>query len=145
MYKRRVRAARAGIGVRVFKWKGGVGAAADELALFDDVCAALPAGGKVRLDANGAWDRRVAERWLERCAERPVEYVEQPCFAPAAAGAEAPRPCLLYKYPSPRDRTRYRMPASALKKKNTNNHRKTLGEQTRCTQKHHIRVYGTGQ
>jgi O-succinylbenzoate synthase len=86
-----VLAARAEIGFRVFKWKVGVGAAADELALFDDVCAALPAGGKVRLDANGAWDRRVAERWLERCAERPVEYVEQPCFAPAAAGAEARR------------------------------------------------------
>ena len=27
------------------------------------------------------------------------------------------RPCLLYTYPSPRDRTRHRMPSSACKKK----------------------------
>lgn len=71
-------AMKAEMGFRVFKWKVGVGDIADELALFDDVCAALPAGGKVRLDANGAWDRRRAERWLERCVDRPVEYVEQP-------------------------------------------------------------------
>jgi O-succinylbenzoate synthase len=78
-------------GFRVFKWKVGVGDVADELALLDDVCAALPAGAKLRLDANGAWDRRRAERWLERCAERPVEYVEQPCFAGAAEGAARQR------------------------------------------------------
>lgn len=76
------------VGFRVFKWKVGVADAADELALLDDVCARLPPGAKLRLDANGAWDRRTAERWLERCAERPVDYVEQPVFAgPAAAGA----------------------------------------------------------
>ncbi len=74
-------AAKAEAGFRVFKWKVGVGDVADELSLLDDVCAALPAGAKVRLDANGAWDRRAAERWLERCAERPVEFVEQPAFA----------------------------------------------------------------
>ncbi len=73
---------RAELGFRVFKWKVGVGDIADELSLLDDVCAALPGGAKLRLDANGAWDRRRAERWLERCAERPVEFVEQPCFAP---------------------------------------------------------------
>lgn len=72
---------RAELGFRVFKWKVGVADAADEIALLDDVCAALPGGAKLRLDANGAWDRRTAERWLERCAERPVEFVEQPCFA----------------------------------------------------------------
>ena len=83
------RAALAGIapkaeaGFRTFKWKVGVGDAADELALLDDVCAALPEGAKLRLDANGAWDRRTAERWLERSAERPVEFIEQPCFAGA--------------------------------------------------------------
>jgi o-succinylbenzoate synthase len=69
-------------GFRVFKWKVGVGDVGDELACLDDLCAALPSGAKLRLDANGAWDRRRAERWLERCAERPIEFVEQPCFAP---------------------------------------------------------------
>jgi len=42
-------------GFRVFKWKVGVGDVADELGLLDDVCAALPSGAKLRLDANGAW------------------------------------------------------------------------------------------
>lgn len=78
--------ARCEAGFRVFKWKVGVGDIADELALLDDVCAALPAGGRLRLDANGAWDRRRAERWLERCAERPIEHVEQPCLPAMGAG-----------------------------------------------------------
>ncbi len=73
-------------GFRTFKWKVGVGDLADELALLDDVCAQLPDGARLRLDANGAWDRRQAERWLERTAERPVEYVEQPSFAKASEG-----------------------------------------------------------
>jgi O-succinylbenzoate synthase len=73
-------------GFRTFKWKVGVGDVADELALLDDVCARLPEGAKLRLDANGAWSRRAAERWLERAAERPVEFVEQPAFAKAADG-----------------------------------------------------------
>ena len=79
-------AEKSAAGFRVFKWKVGVADLADELALFDDVCAELPQGAKLRLDANGAWDRRAAERWLERCADRPVEHVEQPCFATASEG-----------------------------------------------------------
>jgi len=71
------------IGFRTFKWKVGVGDPADEISLLDDLCAELPEGAKLRLDANGAWDRRKAERWLERCAERPVEFVEQPIAADA--------------------------------------------------------------
>lgn len=76
----------AEVGFRVFKWKVGAANAMDELGLLDDICAKLPDGARLRLDANGAWDRRTAERWLERCAERPVEYVEQPCFADASQG-----------------------------------------------------------
>lgn len=83
--------AKAETGFRVFKWKVGVEAAADELALLDDLCGQLPGGGKLRLDANGAWDRRTAERWLERCAERPIEFVEQPCFASSRQGESAVR------------------------------------------------------
>src|SRR5690606_26683174 len=84
-------APKAELGFRVFKWKVGVAELADELALLDDVCAALPSGAQLRLDANGGWDRRQAERWLERCAERPIEYVEQPCFADATQGETAQR------------------------------------------------------
>jgi O-succinylbenzoate synthase len=65
------------------KWKVGVGDAPDEMAIMDDLLAALPAYVKLRLDANGGWDRRTAEKWLARCAERPVEFVEQP-VAPGA-------------------------------------------------------------
>lgn len=65
-------------GYLVFKWKVGVGDVEDELSLLDDLLSHLPAYARLRLDANGAWTRRQAERWLARCAERPVEFVEQP-------------------------------------------------------------------
>ncbi len=79
---------KAEAGFRVFKWKVGVGDVADELSMLDDVCAALPSGAQLRLDANGAWDRRKAERWMERCAERPVEFVEQPVAADARGAVD---------------------------------------------------------
>jgi O-succinylbenzoate synthase len=85
---------------RTFKWKVGAGDPGDEMALLDDVCAALPAGGRLRLDANGAWDRRGAERWLALCADRPVEFVEQP-VAPDASGAEDLLRGLARDYPTP--------------------------------------------
>ena len=78
---------KAELGFRTFKWKVGVGDIADELSLLDDVISKLPSGAKLRLDANGAWDRRQAARWLERAAERPVEFIEQP-IAHDARGAD---------------------------------------------------------
>lgn len=86
---RTVLAEKSEAGFRVFKWKVGVGDARTELGLLDELCGDLPVGAKLRLDANGAWDRRTAERWLAACAERPVEFVEQPCFAAAKEGAGA--------------------------------------------------------
>ncbi|HEV8073433.1 MAG TPA: o-succinylbenzoate synthase [Opitutaceae bacterium] len=87
-------------GFRTFKWKVGVGDVADELALLDDVCAALPPGAKLRLDANGAWQRLQAEHWLESCASRPVEFIEQP-IAADARGAEDLLCGLANDYPTP--------------------------------------------
>ena len=76
------------LGFRTFKWKVGVGEAADEWAILDDLLGELPKGAKLRLDANGAWERRAAERWLARAAERPaIDYVEQPVAA-EGRGAE---------------------------------------------------------
>ncbi len=69
---------RLAAGFLCLKWKVGVGRAEDELGVLDDMLAQLPAYVRLRLDANGAWDRRTAERWLAACAERPVEFVEQP-------------------------------------------------------------------
>jgi O-succinylbenzoate synthase len=91
---------KAEMGFRTFKWKVGVGDVGDELALLDDVIARLPAGSKLRLDANGAWDRRRTERWLERCADRPVEYVEQPVDA-ESRGAEDLLRGLAGDFPTP--------------------------------------------
>lgn len=66
------------MGFLAFKWKVGVGDAADEMGILDDLLAMMPAYTRLRIDANGAWDRRLAQRWLGRCAERPIEFVEQP-------------------------------------------------------------------
>jgi O-succinylbenzoate synthase len=70
--------ARLEAGWLTFKWKVGVGDMDQELGLLDELVAALPNYAKLRLDANGAWTRRQAEKWLARCADRPVEFVEQP-------------------------------------------------------------------
>lgn len=61
-----------------FKWKVGVDRPEEELGLLDDLLGLLPAYTRLRLDANGAWDRRSAEKWLARCSDRPVEFIEQP-------------------------------------------------------------------
>jgi len=91
---------KAEAGFRVFKWKVGVADIEGEMGLFDELCAALPEESKFRLDANGAWDRRVAERWLSRCAERPVEWIEQP-ISPTARGADDLLLGLATDYPTP--------------------------------------------
>lgn len=71
-------AARLESGWLSFKWKVGVEDPDRELGLLDELVAGLPTYAKLRLDANGAWDRRTAEKWLVRCADRPIEFVEQP-------------------------------------------------------------------
>lgn len=91
---------RAAEGFACFKWKVGVGDSAGELAILDDLCGELPSCGRLRLDANGAWDRRRAEKWLARCADRPVEYVEQPTAADAR-GADDLLLGLAGDYPTP--------------------------------------------
>jgi len=88
------------LGFRIFKWKVGVGDLGDEIVLLDDVCAALPPGAKLRLDANGGWNRRQAEKWLERCADRPVEFVEQPVAA-GLGGSEDLLQGLAADFPTP--------------------------------------------
>lgn len=91
---------KAEIGFRVFKWKVGVGDLQDELVWLDELCGELPAGAKLRLDANGAWERRQAERWLERCADRPIDFLEQP-VARDRKGADDLLMGLAEDYPTP--------------------------------------------
>jgi len=75
-------------GYVAFKWKVGVLDDADERVILDDLLARLPGHVKLRLDANGAWTTRRAMKWLACCAERPIEFVEQP-VAPDAVDALA--------------------------------------------------------
>jgi O-succinylbenzoate synthase len=91
---------RVELGFRTFKWKVGVGEVVDELGLLDDLCALLPETARLRLDANGSWEPRQAERWLARCAERPIEFVEQP-IARDARGAQDRLLGLAQDYPVP--------------------------------------------
>lgn len=74
-------------GYGVFKWKVGVEAAASEMAIFERLAERLPNGGRLRLDANGAWSVELLHEWLEflKGGVDVVEFVEQPL----APGLEA--------------------------------------------------------
>ena len=67
-------------GHRVLKWKVGTAAIATELAVFERLLERLPAGGRLRLDANGALDLAAARSWLGACDRSGdrVELFEQP-------------------------------------------------------------------
>lgn len=73
---------------------GGYGSTLQDAARVEAVAGALGAGGKVRVDANGAWDVDDAVRALtelELAARRGgadgLEYVEQPCATVADLAA----------------------------------------------------------
>ena len=51
----------------------------DDIARVAAVRAALGPEGRVRIDANGAWNLDEAERALHALAEFDLEYAEQPC------------------------------------------------------------------
>lgn len=52
---------------------------ADDIARLEAVRDALGPDGKVRIDANGAWDVTTARRHLKALARFDLEYAEQPC------------------------------------------------------------------
>ena len=62
-----------------FKWK--VAAAADglERAVLEELLGRLRPPDRLRLDANGGWDRATAARWADRLEDEPrLEWFEQP-------------------------------------------------------------------
>lgn len=66
-------------GYRTFKWKIGVGAIADELALLNQLITVLPKTVKLRLDANAGLSLSQAKQWLEHCESlSQIEFLEQP-------------------------------------------------------------------
>jgi o-succinylbenzoate synthase len=52
---------------------------ADDIARVEAVREAIGPGGRVRVDANGAWDVAHAERMLRELSRFGLEYAEQPC------------------------------------------------------------------
>jgi o-succinylbenzoate synthase len=65
-------------GSRTFKWKIGVQAIVDELALFQDLHQQLPTDCQLRLDANAGLDWSQAKQWLDCLEDYSIEYLEQP-------------------------------------------------------------------
>jgi len=65
-------------GVTTLKVKVGSGALADDADRVAAVRAALGPSGRIRLDANGAWDVETAVAAIDRLAGFELELVEQP-------------------------------------------------------------------
>ena len=66
-------------GQRTFKWKIAVGGAREEREIFSQLVTLLPAGSKLRLDANGGLTLTEARNWLELTDKyQLVEFMEQP-------------------------------------------------------------------
>ena len=62
-----------------WKWKVAVHPEREERAVLEVLLARLPATARLRLDANGGWDRPTARRWVERLVAEPrLEWLEQP-------------------------------------------------------------------
>lgn len=68
------------LGYQNLKWKIGVAPLGKELVLARSLLESLPAGAKLRLDANASLSQGGLERWLELLANFPeaVDYLEQP-------------------------------------------------------------------
>lgn len=73
----------ADAGFTTFKLKIGAADFAVERVLVERLAAQLPKAARLRLDANGGLDARLAARWLAAAEAWPVEFIEQPLAAPA--------------------------------------------------------------
>jgi len=95
-------------GFRIFKLKVGSLPAEVELDRIRGLVQALPSGGALRLDANGAWDRATAERFVAALAglcrqglpsDAPlIDSVEEPLAEPddqALAALQLAAPCAI--------------------------------------------------
>jgi O-succinylbenzoate synthase len=75
---------------QTLKWKVAAGDDALERQLLEVVLERLPEGARLRLDANGGWDRATAAAWAERLAGEPrLEWLEQPLADDDLEGLEA--------------------------------------------------------
>ena len=73
--------------VSVLKWKVAVLPDAQERQLLEQLLQRLPGSARLRLDANGGWDRATAAAWAERLAgEQRLQWLEQPLDPADLAG-----------------------------------------------------------
>lgn len=75
-------AAAVAAGFATIKIKVGNAPPDRELQYLQALCRQLPAGCRLRLDANRAWDEATAHRFLSGCANLPVEAIEEPLRQP---------------------------------------------------------------
>lgn len=73
-----------------FKWKVGVHPLPAELAWYRRLIDQLPGNARLRLDANGGFDRATAWRWVEALeGEGRLDWLEQPLDPADQEGLEA--------------------------------------------------------
>ncbi|MBD2095156.1 o-succinylbenzoate synthase [Trichocoleus sp. FACHB-591] len=65
-------------GFRAFKWKVGVAAVQEELAILQTLCQSLPPQARLRLDANAGLTPETAIAYLQVCDQLGIEFLEQP-------------------------------------------------------------------
>ncbi|MGB5135389.1 MAG: o-succinylbenzoate synthase [Prochlorococcaceae cyanobacterium] len=99
------------------KWKVATGEDRQERRLLEELLRLLPAAARLRLDANGGWDRPTAAAWAARLVDEPrLEWIEQPLDPADSEGLADLRrrfPCLplaldesLHRHPCLRERWR---------------------------------------
>ncbi len=80
----------AAAGPPTVKWKVAAEADGLERRLLERLLERLPAHGRLRLDANGGWDRATAAAWAERLGQEPrLQWLEQPLAADDQEGLDA--------------------------------------------------------
>lgn len=71
------------------KWKVAADDDAHEREVLEELLARLPAGARLRLDANGGWEYATADRWATRLAGEPcLDWLEQPLHPDDLRGLE---------------------------------------------------------
>jgi O-succinylbenzoate synthase len=79
----------AGAEPLTLKWKVAAADDALERRVLEQLLERLPATARLRLDANGGWDRRIAAGWADRLSAEPrLEWLEQPLPPQDMAGLE---------------------------------------------------------
>ncbi len=72
-----------------FKWKVATAPDGLERQLLEQLLQRLPPTARLRLDANGGWDRSTAEAWMQRLRDDPrLDWLEQPLAVEDQAGLE---------------------------------------------------------